>query len=71
MALNLSGDTKRNLMDEGYVNKAIVMTEVELRKVRMFCRLADDKRIKKFFQGQEKLLDKGLHDLKQSLAKLV
>ncbi len=71
MDLTFSRDVKRNLMDEGYINKAIIMTEVEVKKVRMYTEMAENEKTKKYFHGQEKALTKGLHDFKQSLTKLV
>jgi len=71
MSLLLDRDLKKNIMDEGYLSKAIVTVELEIRKVKLYQEKAHNTKVKKFFQGQERALEMGLRDLKQCLAKLV
>ncbi|MBU7005863.1 hypothetical protein [Phosphitispora fastidiosa] len=71
MSLLLDRDMKKNIMDEGYLSKAIVTVELEIRKVKLYQEKAHNIKVKKYFQGQENALHSGLKDLKQCLAKLV
>ncbi len=71
MSLLLDRDLKKNIIDEGFVTKAVVTAELELRKVRLYQAKAHNTKVKKYFQGQERALEMGIRDLKQCLAKLV